>query len=214
MASSGVSRRSAALLTRMSRRPKRVERGRRHRVDGAASVTSASAAAARAARALDRAHHLVGLGLIRARVHDDRGAGVRKRERDRAADVAAGAGHQRHAAVEFLAFMLMRSSAQRLEIDRAHHTACAPARARHSARSSLQPPWRQLSANFSSMSARVSGSCAPPRRCGWRSSTRCRRAASPDVAGEVRRDRDCRDRSRSAPLPASARTPGRAPPHR
>jgi hypothetical protein len=34
------------------------------------------------------------------------------------------------------------------------------------ARLSSQPPWRTFSANFSSMSARVSGSCAPPRKCG------------------------------------------------
>src|SRR5215470_9930234 len=37
-------------------------------------------------------------------------------------------------------------------------------------RAASHPPWRALSANFSSMSPRVSGSCAPPRICGWRSS--------------------------------------------
>src|SRR5712671_338731 len=38
------------------------------------------------------------------------------------------------------------------------------------ARSAGQPPYAQFSRNFSSRSSRDSGSCAPPRKCAWRSS--------------------------------------------
>ena len=119
-----------------------------------------------AAVALDLAHDLLGLRPVGAHVDDDRGAARRERLRHRAADVAARAGDQRDAAGEFL-FVLTAAPSDRC----GHHTATCASFSAAFVLASSQPPWRQLSANLSSMSARVSGSLAPPRKCGWRSST-------------------------------------------
>ena len=55
-----------------------------------------------AAVALDLTHDLLGLRLVGAHVHDDRGAAGRERLRHRAPDVASRAGHQRDTAGEVL----------------------------------------------------------------------------------------------------------------
>ena len=52
------------------------------------------------ARAADKDPRLV---AVRSRVDDNRGAILRQRQRDGAADIAAGAGHDGHASVQFLA---------------------------------------------------------------------------------------------------------------
>ena len=154
----------------------------------------------------------VGLGLVGARVDDHRRAALRERQRDGAADIAAGAGDDGDAAVEFLSRSCVIPA--RLS-DRCGRHRASPAAKCRAARASSQPPWRALSTNFSSISARVSGSCAPPRKCGWRSSTTAPSLQhGADMAGEVVRIRIVRI-DHVTDLAASAQhVPDRAPPLR
>src|SRR5262249_21544755 len=117
---------------------------------------------------LDFADDRAGLILVRADIHDDGGAARRQFQRDGTADVAARAGDDGHAPVKLLA---VHASPRRVLRSTGPSNNVRASASTESMRPSGQPPWRALSRNFSWMSWRVSGSWAPPRRCGWRSST-------------------------------------------
>ena len=179
----------AALLTRMSSRPNALER--RHRPAGAhrrfvGDVGEHRERLARRALRSRRASRARPCD-VRARDDDDRRAAVGEIERDGAADIARAAGDEGDAAVE----LAHRSCPRAPQDRRRRRRRCASMRARasSSARSRGQPPKRAVVVELRRGSRRrVSGSCAPPRICGWRTSRTLpslqRRA---DVAGEVAR---------------------------
>src|ERR1043166_2130160 len=119
-----------------------------------------------AAVALDLAHARLGLRPVGPQVRDDRRAAGGQRLRHRAADVASRTGDQRDAARQFLFRAHPRSSFRSMRPSYSERASLSAA----AVFGSLHPPWRQLSVNLAKMSARVSGSLAPPRKCGWRSS--------------------------------------------
>ena len=93
-----ISRRTAALLTRMSSRPNASTAAAMSAAAASGSATSAIVTAARPPALADLLRHGLGLRVRRARVHDDGRAGARQLERDGAADVARAAGDDGDAA--------------------------------------------------------------------------------------------------------------------
>ena len=107
-------------------------------------------------------------GAVAARVDEDGRTAFRQRQRDGAADIAAGAGDNGDLAAEFVVAHV-RLSAQRRKID------AAMVKTRHQLQGSIAlrlcpAAMRDVERNLSITSCRVSGSCAPPRKCGCRSS--------------------------------------------
>src|SRR5262249_41694365 len=102
----------------------------------------------------------VRFGTVAPRIHHDRRAAFRKRQRDGAPDVAAGAGDDGDLAREFLCHPYPRNDERSMRplynvpISFNAASACAL----------LQPPCSALSRNLSTTSCRVNGSWAPPRK--------------------------------------------------
>ena len=171
--SSGFSRRSAALLTRTSMRPKRSAavadharrpRPHRRRRRARASALAAGRPRSRAPPRPPPRDCVRALTTTAAPPAASSSAIARPILRPAPVTMAT-----RPASSWFSQSLITRSAQQDRSV---RHTGVA-----HSAQRGLDARARpsrrgaQLRANFSSMSCRVSGSCAPPRICGWRSST-------------------------------------------
>ena len=149
ISSSAVTSRTAALLTRMSIRPRRAAGRVDHAGDrcGIGHVGEHGERADRRARPISAATASISACDRRA-FTITAGAAVRERQRDRATDVAAGAGHERDPAASPRA-LLPAASHGTAEVDRAVERPRANARNR-AARSGAQPPWAQFNRNLSS----------------------------------------------------------------
>ena len=94
-------------------RPKCFDRRIRHRLHGRGIGDIADMDQRLAARGLDLARDGVRLGAVAARIDQNGRAALRQRQRDRAADVAPGAGDDGDLAAEFVAASHGLLSAQR-----------------------------------------------------------------------------------------------------
>ena len=83
-------------------RPNRVHRSVCHRLHRGRVGNVADMDQRLAAARLDLMRDRLGLGVIAARIDHDRGAAIRQRQRNRAPDIAPGAGDDRNFAGEFL----------------------------------------------------------------------------------------------------------------
>src|SRR6185437_8258351 len=122
-----------------------------------------------ATTSLDLARDRFRLGTVAAHVDCDGRPAVRQRQRDRTPDIAARAGDDRDLAVDFPAARHDHYPRNALKSIRLWYS-FANSFSVASLCASSQPPCRALSRNLSVTSRRVSGSCAPPRKYGWRSS--------------------------------------------
>ncbi len=160
MSSSGSTARTAALLTRMSMRPKRSRAACTMRATAASSVTSASTARPPGLRARRlRSPRASVFAFTTTAAPAAASASAMARPMLRAAPVTSAT------------FALQLLHPEGREVERSPRAACA--RTRETARRARAASRHTRSSAGTSPRgrARESGSCAPPRKCGWRSSS-------------------------------------------